>query len=78
MEGLLINMYNNPSLRAIAEQLNKNLEKCCKLAVGKIVKHPDGRTVKITDGTFLSHGRVSIFRCGYWRVIRVICSDMNE
>lgn len=47
--------------RAMALRLNKELEAKSKMKLGKTLKHPDGRTVKITGGAFLRNGRVSNF-----------------
>lgn len=38
-----------------------------KLTIGKTIKHPDGRTVKITDGQFWGTHGVSNF--WYWREV---------
>ncbi len=51
------------SLYAIAREINQELAKGSSMAVGKTLKHPDGRTVKIKSGCFLdpTYGRVSNF-----------------
>lgn len=39
----------------------------CTMAVGKILRHPDGRLVKITDGRFWGEHGVSNF--WHWREV---------
>jgi len=39
----------------------------CTMAVGKTLRHPDGRLVKITDGKFWGEHGVSNF--WYWREV---------
>ena len=50
----------NP-LAKIASDLNNDLASRSSMAIGKTMKHPDGRTVKIKSGYFLDpvYGRVS-------------------
>jgi hypothetical protein len=52
---------NDMSLATIADQLNKAMEAKSKMKVGEIIDHPDGRKVKVLDGSFLRGGRVSNF-----------------
>lgn len=40
----------------------------CTLAIGKTVKHPDGRTVKIIDGQYMGEHGLSNF--WYWREVK--------
>ncbi len=49
------------SLYQIARKLNEEIASKSSMKIGKIVKHPDGRTVKIKSGYFLDpiYGRVS-------------------
>jgi len=49
----------------LADRLNQTIAGQSSMKVGEIVKHPDGRMVKITSGQFLSNGRVSNF--WYWK-----------
>lgn len=49
------------SLDLIARKINESFASECEMAVGKIMKHPSGRKVKITRGQFLRNGRVSNF-----------------
>ena len=48
-------------LRAYANKINSEFASQSSMAVGKVLKHPDGRTVKIKSGCFLDpvYGRVS-------------------
>lgn len=48
-------------LREIARQINQDLAAKSKMEIGKTIKHPDGRMVKIISGCFLDavFGRVS-------------------
>lgn len=55
-------------LKMIAREFLKDMESKSSMKVGKTLKHPDGRTVKITSGQYLSNGRVSNF--WHWREIR--------
>jgi hypothetical protein len=41
------------NLHAIAAQLNAEMASRSSMRVGAHIKHPDGRTVKITSGYFL-------------------------
>lgn len=47
-------------LKNLAQELTKELFPC-SMEIGKVLKHPDGRTVKIIDGQFLdpTYGRLS-------------------
>ena len=49
------------SLAHFARTINQDNEKQSQMAIGKVRKHPDGRTVKIKSGQFLdsTYGRVS-------------------
>jgi len=47
------------NLRNVVSSINTKLEKKCKLEVGKIINHHDGRKIKVVDGAFLRNGRVS-------------------
>ena len=48
-------------LASIARDINQSLAAESTMAVGKTVRHPDGRRVKIISGCFLDpvYGRVS-------------------
>lgn len=54
-------------LYGIAKSINSGLEAQSTMKVGATIKHPDGRTVKIASGQFLSGGRVSNF--WYWNEV---------
>lgn len=54
-------MWNGPGMSAIARGMNNELAGKSKMAVGKVVQHPDGYNVKVIDGAFLIGGRVSNF-----------------
>lgn len=58
------------SLDSIARSINEEFASTSKMKVGKILKHPDGRTVKIKSGYFLDpvYGRVSNF--WHWNEVR--------
>ena len=49
--------------------MNKRRSKKSSMEIGKEIKHPDGRTVKIKSGCFLDpiYGRVSNF--WYWNEV---------
>lgn len=49
------------SLAEVARSINKELASKSSMKVGKTLKHPDGRKVKITSGCYLdpTYGRVS-------------------
>lgn len=51
------------SLEQIAKEIKQELVKESSMAVGKVLRHPDGRTVKIKSGCFLdpAYARVSNF-----------------
>ena len=55
---------------AAARDIHNALASKSSMRVGKIVKHPDGRRVKITGGQYLnpSNGRVSNFWS--WREVK--------
>jgi hypothetical protein len=55
------------SLDLIARKINESFASECEMAVGKIMKHPSGRKVKITRGQFLRNGRVSNF--WHWKEV---------
>lgn len=40
----------------------------CEMRVGKVMKHPDGRTVKIIDGRYWGEFGLSNF--WYWREVK--------
>ena len=52
----------------VAAEINAGLERQSNMEVGKTVRHPDGRNVKIKSGQFLSNGRVSNF--WYWNEVK--------
>jgi hypothetical protein len=58
------------SLRQIAAQINEDLASQSSMRVGIIMRHPDGRMVKIKDGYYLDpvYGRVSNF--WYWNEVK--------
>ena len=56
-------------LSQIARKINEGIAAKSKMKIGKIVKHPDGRRVKVVSGNFLVGGRVSNFWC--WREVFV-------
>lgn len=53
------------SLYQAVRELNEEAARHSRMKIGKIMKHPDGRKVKIVSGFFLdpTYGRVSNF----WR-----------
>ncbi len=55
------------SVSLSVKSLVENVCGTSKLSVGKIVQHPDGRTVKITSGQFWGEYGVSNF--WYWREV---------
>lgn len=61
----MTDMWNNPGLARIAAQMNAELAAQSKMKVGEVVMHPDGYKVYVTDGQYLSNGRVSNF--WYWK-----------
>lgn len=46
-------------IQYFANHLLQELASKSSMRVGVKIKHPDGRTVKIVDGQYLSNGRVS-------------------
>jgi hypothetical protein len=61
-------MDNEAALHEIAARINNRIAAGCQMSVGKTMRHPSGRTVKIKSGQFLSNGRVSNFWC--WNEIK--------
>jgi hypothetical protein len=49
--------------------VRKLTEECFphSMAVGQTIRHPDGRTVKVTDGQFW--GRYGVSNFWYWREV---------
>lgn len=56
-------VVNNRVIRKIVEDAIP-----CKLKVGLVTKHPDGRTIKIVDGQYWGEHGLSNF--WYWREVR--------
>lgn len=58
------------SLHQIIKEINEEGARASVMRIGKILKHPDGRKVKITKGCYLDpiYGRVSNVWC--WREIK--------
>ena len=58
------------SFSQLARHINQELESQSSMAIGKILKHPDGRKVKIKSGYYLDpiYGRVSNF--WYWNEVK--------
>ena len=56
-------MYRRDGLFKLAQAVNERLASESSMEVGKAIKHPDGRMVKIKSGCFLDpvYGRVSNF-----------------
>lgn len=53
------NLYNSSALSDLGKTINAELEANSKMKVGADIKHPDGYTVRVISGQFLSNGRVS-------------------
>ena len=49
------------TLSKIAQEMNQELASKSSMKIGENILHPDGRTVRVKSGTFLSGGRVSNF-----------------
>jgi hypothetical protein len=50
---------SSSTLEAFSNQLKHELESKCSMHVGKVLRHPDGRLVKVISGQFLRNGLVS-------------------
>lgn len=63
-------MKQEKGLTSIVRTINEDLANRSSMSVGKKLKHPDGRCVKITSGCFLDpvFGRVSNFWT--WREVK--------
>ncbi len=55
----------NQQLKVFASSINSDLESKSLMKIGKRLQHPDGYLVEITNGQYLSNGRVSNF--WYWK-----------
>jgi len=56
------------TLEQIALAINESLAAQSSMVIGKVIKHPDGRKVKVISGQYLSGGRVSNF--WEWREVK--------
>lgn len=61
-------MDNEKIISQLVNKINNNLAKQSSMVIGKTIKHPDGRMVKIKSGQYLSNGRVSNF--WHWNEVR--------
>jgi hypothetical protein len=56
------------SVQPWVKKLTEDVLGKSQMAVGKVMRHPDGRTVKIVDGQFWGEHGVSNF--WYWREVK--------
>lgn len=56
------------SLYDVVRQLNEEMASQSSMEIGKVIKHPDGRMVKVIDGAYLRNGRVS--NSWTWREVK--------
>ncbi len=57
-------------LASIVRQMNRELEAESSMAIGKVVRHPDGRKVKIESGYFLDPIYHRVSNHWTWREVR--------